>query len=234
MEKEKNYLPWIGIGVFLLYFIYQLYTDLPLWILGIDYTTLSLPIKVAYLLGTEFLLIVVFFLIYRKRFIHDFKDFMANFKTYIKKYIDYWAIAFALMVICNIAIVLLSPSSTATNQEAINAMFTKAPLYIIISSVIFAPIVEETVFRLSIRNMFKNDKLFILISGLVFGAVHVIGSFENWIDLIYIIPYSMPGFVFAYTLVKSKNIFVPMSLHFFHNGIMMFIQSIMMFLLMII
>jgi len=233
MEKEKNYLPWIGIGVFLLYFIYQYYTDLPLQILGIDYMGLSLPIKVAYLLGTEFLLIIAFFFIYRKRFIHDFKDFITNFKSYIKKYLDYWAIAFALMVICNVVITLLSPNSTATNQDAINAIFTQAPLYIIISSVIFAPLVEETVFRLSIRNMFQNDKLFIFISGLVFGAVHVVGSFENWIDLIYIIPYSMPGFVFAYTLVKSKNIFVPMSLHFFHNGIMMFIQSVLMFLMVI-
>lgn len=233
MEKEKKYLPWIGIGVFLLYFAYQFYTDLPLWILGIDYTSLSLPIKVAYLLGTEFLLIVAFFFIYKKRFIHDFKDFIKNFKIYIKKYMDYWAISFALMVVCNIAITLLAPNSTATNQEAINTIFTKAPLYIIISSVFFAPVVEETVFRLSIRNMFQNDKLFIFISGLVFGAVHVIGSFESWIDLIYIIPYSMPGFVFAYTLVKSKNIFVPMSLHFFHNGIMMFIQSVLMFLFII-
>lgn len=233
MEKEKKYLPWIGIGVFLLYFAYQFYTDLPLWILGVDYRSLSLPIKVAYLLGTEFLLIVAFFVIYKKRFVHDFKDFIKNFKKYIKKYMDYWAIAFALMVICNIAIALLAPNSTATNQEAINTIFTQVPIYIIISSVFFAPLVEETVFRLSIRNMFQNDKLFIFISGLVFGAIHVIGSFESWIDLVYIIPYSMPGFVFAYTLVKSKNIFVPMSLHFFHNGIMMFIQSVLMFLFII-
>lgn len=233
MEKEKNYLPWIGIGAFLLYFAYQEFAPYIVDFLEIIFGEFTLGIRASILLIIELLLIIALFFIYRKRFINDFKDFIANFKVYIKKYIDYWAIAFALMVICNVVITLLAPNSTATNQEAINTIFTKAPLYIIISSVIFAPLVEETVFRLSIRNMFQNDKLFIFISGLVFGAVHVVGSFESWIDLIYIIPYSMPGFVFAYTLVKSKNIFVPMSLHFFHNGIMMFIQSVLMFLMII-
>ena len=32
---------------------------------------------------------------------------------------------------------------------------------------------------------------------------------ENLIDLLFIIPYSIPGFIFAYVYTKSKNIFIP-------------------------
>jgi len=131
------------------------------------------------------------------------------------------------MIVSNLFIVTLFPDAMATNQENINSIMSFAPLYVIVSACVYAPFLEETIFRLSIRNFIKNDKLFIFVSGIIFGGLHVITSFENLIDLIYIIPYSIPGFVFAYTLVKSKNIFVPMSLHFFHNTFTILMQLIL-------
>ena len=60
--------------------------------------------------------------------------------------------------------------------------------------------------------------------------MHVVSSFESFSDLIYIITYSIPGFVFAYTLVKSENIFVPISLHMFHNTLTVIMQIILLIL----
>lgn len=216
----------IGLITVLSYFIYTFFQAIPLMIVGIDYNKLSLNSKIAYLLIYELIFIIILFFINKDTFIHDFKDFAKNFKVYIKKYIDYWAMAFGLMLISNIFIVNILPDAVATNQENINSILGVAPLYMIISAVVFAPFVEETVFRLGIRKVIKNDILFVILSGLIFGGLHVVTSFENLIDLVYIIPYSIPGLVFAYTLVKSKNIFVPMSLHFFHNGFSMAIQLI--------
>ena len=223
-ENRKSVL--IGITTFLLYFVYNLFQTLPLELLGIDYNAMSLSSKIIYLLGYELVFILVLFIAHRKRFINDFKNYIMNFKDYVKKYFEYWALAFGLMIVSNFVIVTLFPDSVANNQENVNNIFGIAPVYMIISAVIFAPIVEETIFRLSIRNFIKNDKLFIFISGIIFGGLHVLGS-ENLVNYIYIIPYSIPGFVFAYTLVKSKNIFVPMSLHFFHNGFTMLMQVIL-------
>lgn len=228
---KQNKIAFIGIGVFLLYFIYNWFSYIPLNILGIDYNNLNLFNKTIYLLITELILVLIIILVYFKRFKNDLKDYIDNFKPYMKKYMEYWALAFGLMLISNFIIVSIAPNSVATNQEAINDVLSKAPVYMIISAVIFAPFVEESIFRLSLRNIFRNDTVFIIISGLVFGSLHVLGSFNNIVDLLYIIPYSIPGVVFAYTLVKSKNIFVPISLHLFHNGIMMFIQTILMFLI---
>lgn len=231
LEKiKKNKESVWGLVVFVSYFIYTFLELFPLQLLGIDYNSLSLFTKVCYLLGIEFLFIVFISFIFRKDLIKNFKDFFKNINTYIQKYIKYWFCAYGLMIISNFLIITLFPDSVATNQEIANSTFQKAPVYMFISAALFAPIVEEIIFRLSLRKIFKNDTLFIIISGLVFGSLHVIGSFEKVVDLIYIIPYSIPGLIFAYTLVKSKNIAVPISLHFFHNSFTMIMQAVLTFL----
>ncbi len=221
----------IGICVVLSYFIYSYFQLVPLELIGIDYNNLSINHKVFYLMITELIYLLILFYVFRNKFKNDFKKYKNNFKQYINKYMPYWALAFSLMLISNAFIVSLFPTSIATNQEIVNSNLMVAPLYMVITAVLFAPFLEETIFRLGFRYMFKSDILFILASGLVFGSLHVIGSYQNLVDLIYIIPYSIPGFVFAYTLVKSKNIFIPISLHLFHNGIMMFVQIALSFLI---
>lgn len=221
---------FIGIITFILYFVQSYFQTVPLELLGIDFNTLGLYTKVFYLLGYEFIFILILFLIYRKTYINDFKEYVKGFKKNVNDYFKYWSIAFGLMIVSNLIIVLTFPSSVATNQEAVNSIFKVAPIYIVISAILFAPFIEETIFRLSLRNIFKNDKLFIVLSGLIFGGLHVIGSYGNLVDLIYIIPYSIPGFVFAYTLVKTKNIFVPMGIHLFHNTFTIILQVVAMFL----
>lgn len=228
MKKNKKAI--IGLCVVVSYFIFSYCQLLPLKLLGVDYTKMSLTSRVIYLLVTELIYLLILFWVYRKRFIEDFKDFKSNFKPYTRKYMEYWALSFALMLISNFIIVSLFPNSVATNQEIVNSNIMTAPIYMIIASVIFAPFLEETIFRLGFREIFKNDTLFIIMSGLVFGGLHVISSYTNLINLIYIIPYSIPGFIFAYTLVRSKNIFVPIGLHFFHNAIMMIVQIVLLFI----
>ena len=133
------------------------------------------------------------------------------------------------MITSNFIITMFTTTQVAQNQDNIVETLKQAPIYTFIVTVLIAPILEELVFRMSFRKIFaKTDFLFILFSGLIFGSMHVIGSFENPIDLLFIIPYSIPGFVFAYTLAKSKNICVPMSLHFIHNGVMMCMKFIIM------
>lgn len=226
MENKKIFKAML---IFISYFIYSSFQDVPLLLFGINYSELSLNTKVVYILIYELLYILILILLYRKTFKENLKEYLKNIKS-MKKYMDYWALSFILMISSNMLILFLFPDSVATNQEALNELFAKVPIYIIVSSVIYAPFIEETIFRLSLRNIFKSDKLFIIVSGLVFGALHVVGSFEKWSDLVYILTYSIPGFVFAYTLVKSKNIFVPMSLHLFHNGFMTLMQVVLSFL----
>ena len=168
------------------------------------------------------------FYIYRKEIKKAWLDLKKNHKLYFQKYLKYWFVLLALMMISNFIILMLKPNSIAGNEEAVRQMFNDMPIYTFISAVIFAPFLEELVFRKSFRFMFSDDIVFIILSGLTFGAFHVVGNVETIFDLVYLIPYSIPGFVFAYALTKSKNIFVPIGLHLIHNGVLMALQVFIM------
>ena len=213
-----------GLSVFLLFMFYESFALLPFNLLKIDYNSLNMTYKACYNLFSELVLMIVIFLILKDFFIEPFKDFKKNNQKYFNKYIKYWFIALGGMMLSNLVITLIAPGSVANNQEAVIDTLHKAPIYTFIASVFLAPLLEESVFRLGFRLIFKNDLFFILISGLIFGSLHVLPMATNIIDYLYIIPYSLPGIVFAYTLTKSDNIFVPMSLHFIHNGLLMSLQ----------
>lgn len=234
MEKEKNYDlidMFIGFGVLFLYLIASAMPYDFIELFGVNYDNLSLIFRQIYLILYEVSLTLIIVYIYRKDFIPNFKDFLKNNIKYFKKYIKYWFIMLGLMILSNVVITMFTTTITSENQQAIVDTLGKAPIYTFIITVFIAPILEELVFRLSFRKIFKHTNiLFIVFSGLFFGGMHVIGSLENLVDLLFIIPYSIPGFIFAYIYSKSKNICIPMSLHFIHNGIMMSLQILLLLL----
>ena len=234
MEKQKNIelrSALTGLGVILLYLIASSFPYEFLGMFGINYNNLNITLKTIYSITYEISLTLIIIYIYRKDIIPNFKDFIKNNIKYFKKYIKYWFLMLILMIGSNLIVTFFTTTDIAANQESIIDTLKKAPIYTFIITVFVAPILEELVFRLSFRKIFpKTDILFIFFSGLIFGGMHVIGTLEHLVDLLFIIPYSIPGFIFAYVYTKSKNICVPISLHFIHNGIMMSLQ-ILLFLL---
>ena len=234
MEKEKNYDlrdMFIGFGVLFLYLIASALPYDFIKIFGLNYNNLNLISKQIYLILYEVALTLIIVYIYKKDFIPNFKDFLKNNIKYFKKYIKYWFIMLGLMISSNFIITMFTTTMTSENQQAIIDTLDKAPIYTFILTVFIAPILEELVFRLSFRKIFKHtNTLFIFFSGLFFGGMHVLGTLSNPIDLLFVIPYSIPGFIFAYIYSKEKNICIPMSIHFIHNGIMMSLQILLILL----
>lgn len=221
---------WKGFGVVSIYFILNELQLLPIALSGINYETMPLILKVIYLLSYELLLISVICLILNKEISIAIKDIKKNHMKYFKQYFKYWLYALIIMFASNLIINQISGGQIAGNEETIRNMFSQAPIYIFISSVFFAPVLEELVFRQGIRNIFSNNTVFIIVSGLVFGGLHVVGNINAWYDILYLIPYCTPGFIFAYILTKTDNIFVPMGIHFLHNGIIMSLQVLLLVL----
>ena len=217
----------IGIGAMALYFLLPYLEGVPFVIMGVDTTTLPIWVKVFYLTMYSVLTASLIMIIYNKKISKDFKDMKKNSIKYFNKYIKYWLIGLFIMMVSNLFINLIVTNDIPSNEQAIRETFNISPLYIFFSAVIYAPIVEELIFRQSIKNIFNNKWLFIIISGLLFGSMHVFGDFKNITDLLYIIPYSTPGIIFAYMLEDSDNICVPMSFHFIHNGILISLQFIL-------
>ncbi len=227
IEQVKKYI--MGLGAIIVYFLLSELQLLPFQLLDIDITKIPLYLKVIYLLCYEAILIGIIVLIHLKKLKVDLADLKKNHKKHFKDCLKYWLIALFIMYTSNLFISLIQ-SGLPTNEEIIRSQFEISPIYIFISAVIFAPVLEELIFRQSFRNLFQNKWLFIIISGLVFGGMHVFNSDSlTVIDLLYIIPYSAPGMAFAYMLYKTDNIFISMGFHMLHNGIMVALQFLTIF-----
>lgn len=220
--RLKNILK--GIFVILLYFFVSLFKDLPLLLMGLHYDSLSVFGKEFYSILIEVLLILAIFFILKDEFKNAFKDLKKNHLKYFTGNFKYYLIGVIIMMFSNALIIVLGGNSS-DNETAIRSQFELYPIFTFISAVFLAPILEESVFRLGFRNIFKNNILFILASGLIFGGLHLTGMFSSGLFPLYLVSYSAMGIAFAYMLTKTNNIFVTMGFHFMHNGILMSLQT---------
>ena len=228
ITELKKYTNSFIIGISTI-FIYMLEPFLKLVILileKININDLTKTSKTIYLILFEIMIISIITLINNKKLKEDFKKFKKNWKKYFETYLPYYILSLVIMIISNIIINKLT-GSIAGNEQSIQESLIKYPLYIFIQAAFIAPFIEEMVFRQSIRNIITDNTTFIIISGLIFGGLHVIGNIHSIFDILYIIPYGTPGIVFAYILTKSDNIFVPISIHFIHNFLLVTLQIIL-------
>lgn len=163
--------------------------------------------------------------IFGKRLKRDFKEFKENSSSYIGYIFKWWGIMLGLSMVAAIIRLLLGGAIETANQEALNS----APLwYVGPLAIIWAPVVEEGIFRGGLRRFIKNDKLFIVMSALLFGLLHTIGS-ETGIYNIFIqsLQYLVMGGVMAYTYTKTNNIFVNMGIHCVQNTLGVILMILM-------
>ena len=147
----------------------------------------------------------------------DFKDFINNRKDYLKEFVKIFAITLLFYVPVALIVNLIT-GNESTNQSLIKEI----PLWLTaILAVIIAPISEEILFRGFLRKIFKNDLLFIIISGIIFGIIHCMYAEENLLMYLYILPYSVMGVGFAKLYTKTNNIYTNILIHFIWNAIAM-------------
>lgn len=226
IQKLENYTKpaLTGLIALAIYFILPKFEGIFFYVFHINTKNLPLNLTILYSFIFDILSMSLIVLLFYKSLKKDINDIKQNHKEYFSSCFRYWIIGLIIMMFSNLIISFISGGQIAGNQQSINTLFNINPLYVYFASVIYAPIVEELVFRKAIRNIIPNKYLFILASGLIFGGLHVINNINAWYDLLYIIPYSAPGIVFAYMLYKTNNIFVSMGFHFMHNGILIALQ----------
>ncbi len=211
-DKSKNIAFFIIISISFLLFeiIYPL--------LGFDYNSFSLKTKLLLMLLKYVVFLIILFIKYRKYLIEKWKDFWINKKNYSAIAFKWWGIGFGLMLVIN-QILNRIVHGVGANEETVQALLDSEPLLAFIATTLFAPIIEELIYRKSLQDCFKNTTLYIVISGLIFGLIHVIGS-SNPLDYLFIISYGLFGACFAKILSDTDNIYSTIMVHMFHNGIL--------------
>ncbi len=213
--------------IFVLYVSYSPLILLGLKNIGFNIDALSNVYKSICLILIDMSLMLITYLFYYKENNRELRKYNNNIVKYFTFGFIMWIIGIVLMISSNLLIHYFYPSSVALNEESVQEALKLSPIYMAFSACIFAPFMEEMIFRKCVKKFITSDFIFILVSGLLFGFAHNIGVIGKT-DMIYIIPYGLFGCVFAYTYIKTRNIFVPITFHMIHNTILVIFSLISM------
>ena len=214
----------IGIILFLLYYFSAYLQLIPIFLFNIKTITGSTQVLLSLFSNTIILIILI--IIFRKQLIHEWKIFKEKFLENIDTGIKYWIIGLLIMMVSNTILTFILNMGQATNEQKVQQLISYLPWIMVINAGIIAPCVEEIIFRKCYKNAFPNKWLFIGLSSLVFGSLHVITSMTSLMDLLFIIPYRSLGAAFAIMYQKTDTIYTSMLMHMLHNTILILLSII--------
>ena len=169
---------------------------------------------------SNLLLLCFLYLLYFKDLNSEAKIYGKNFKKNIVVGLKYWGIGLGCMIVVNLFIMILLKNISA-NEAEVREILKSNTLLALLSISIFAPIIEEIMFRKSIRPLVNNKIIYALICGLLFGGAHILTNIQSGsfvlTDLIYILPYGCLGSAFALMDYETNTTFTSIVMHATHN-----------------
>jgi len=212
--KEKQELPILEDITKHKWYVYFI-----IFILYIIYFMLPTPNSKAAVLITYLMQILILVIPVIHEIKRDFIVFKDNFKLYLKKTLPRFLAILIIYFISSTCINALT-NNIANNEAGLRNI----PLYIsALFTIVVAPIIEELVFRVFMKKFIKNNILFITLSSIIFGALHVLPT-NDLLQLLYIIPYSIAGFALSLNYIKTKNIVSNLFLHCTWNAFLVILQ----------
>lgn len=144
------------------------------------------------------------------------KDFRKNIKKYSQVALKNWLIGYGLMIVVNLIVIRLL-GNISTNEQNAREMMDSYLFYSVIYTCFLAPLSEEILFRMNFRSVFKDDKAFLWVTSLMFGAMHVVSSSMTFSSLLYIFPYMILGYFFGKAYIETDNIYSGVLAHMTQN-----------------
>lgn len=220
-KKIAPILVFIGLLLGMAYFPY-----IPMKLFNIQYDNFNMTMKMLYMIFCDIGYMLVLFILYKDKIIKDFKKYFKKFGENFELSFKYYFIGVIIMMASNLIITLFFSDATAGNEEAVRSLIDQLPVYMIFSVSLYAPFVEEIIFRHSIKDCvlcYGKNKItkgiYIFISGFIFAALHILGQTTSYLDYLYLIPYLSLGIAFSALYVKTDNIFSSISMHMLHNTV---------------
>ncbi len=134
---------------------------------------------------------------------------------------------YGLNFVVSLLLALLQIQGTSDNQQTVDMTFQLMPVVTTFTVLVFAPIVEEVVFRGVIYRSIRQKSSFLvasLVSSILFALLHFSGSMA---DIPYLLVYGTLGWIMCYSYNKSKTIYAPIAVHFVNNFIAILMMAFM-------
>ncbi len=236
MDKNKKILKnshkaIITIVLYLLYqsnFLINLINDLIIKLSDEKLSLLKLNrnLKLTIFAISDFIYILIILFMFKDEIKNGLKDIKKNFSKLFNISVLCWLIGCVVMSLSSFIISFILKEDVSKNEEMIRESIKLAPIYMLLTCSVIAPVFEEMVFRKSLNIFVKNRNVFIILSGILFGLLHIIGNIQSPLDFLYVIPYGSMGCAFAYLLSKTNNITLPIIIHMIHNTVLVIPQII--------
>lgn len=197
-----------GIGYLVLFLILPGIILIPFFVESDPASLYNQQLTIVYLITT-----IIFIMLAKNEFKQSIKTL--NLKI-IKRALIYWLIGLSIMIISSELIELIGIPLNS-NEEAIRAILKEAPITQILHSIVFAPIMEEIVFRYSFKDLSRNKHIYALFTGIFFALMHLPDALINPTMLIHLIPYSALGIAFGYIYKDTDNLLATIIPHSLHN-----------------
>lgn len=170
-----------------------------------------------------FLFLIISYHSFIKKDFNDFKKNLNKNITYIIKiFVIFMVVKYLISVLATLLMMALGydvSSVTSQNQKLIEEYVKSSPVLMVISTAFLAPFYEEILFRMGIKKVISNKYLFVIISGLLFGLLHVfpLDGIPLGLGILQSVVYVTMGIFLAYSYQKTDNIFISIGLHFLNN-----------------
>lgn len=162
--------------------------------------------------------VFLWFIVRNKKFLHIFKEK----KSTTGNAILWGVIGFFLAMAGQMLAAIIESSigiTPGSDNTAVLSDIAKVSPIIIISIVLFAPFLEEIVFRrVLFGGVYQKTNFWIaaIVSALIFAAMH--NEFEH------LLMYMAPGLIFSYLYYRTKRLLTPMIAHLLMNGFVVIAQ----------
>ena len=153
----------------------------------------------------------------------SFRFFKLNFRTSTKAVFKNFVYLWIFSIVSSLLISLIVGPQTSVNQELVVKSLIENPLLMVVMTVIFAPIVEELVFRGALYQSLRsknNYKKAMFISMFLFSFLHIIpGLIENQslTEFIYLFQYAGLAFFMIRAFEETGSIWGAISVHVMNN-----------------
>lgn len=164
-------------------------------------------------------IIFLLFIFLNKNFLKVFKGKPASIgNTILWGFIGFFLALLGQMLAGLIESSLFGIEPGSENTALLSDIAKVSPI-IIVSMVIFAPLLEEILFRrILFGGLYQKTNFMIaaVVSALIFAAVH--GELEH------LLIYTAPALVFSYIYYRTKRLLAPIIAHLLMNGFVVIIQ----------
>lgn len=154
---------------------------------------------------TGFILVLIFF--HEKLKLKKIKNFW--------KYLGIIVVCYLLTVIST-SIISSIFNITSANEDMNEQLILSYPIISFFIVGLFAPFYEEILFRLNFKDLFNKKWPFVIVTGIMFGATHLLSA-TSLAEVLFVIPYSIMGMGLSYIYYDSDNIYTSMLFHSINN-----------------